>query len=199
MENLLFINACMRGREKSRTYELAEFFLQELASDFIVDTVDLNKTQLAYLNAKRCLLREQLLAEGDLQSEEFSLARQFAKADRVVIAAPFWDLNIPAALKVYLENIAATDIAFRYTDKGEVQGLCAASKLMFIATCGGIYRGTNIEHLEMATPYIRALCFLFGIKEFDSIVVEGLDIYGADVQGLLEQAKQALTVKAEVF
>ena len=199
MKRLLFINACMRGKEKSRTYELAEAFVQAIQHKFIVESIDLNQTRLDYLNAERCLLREQLSAANNLQAAEFGLARQFAAADRVVIAAPFWDLNIPAALKVYLENIAATDIAFRYTSTGEVQGLCAATKMLFIATCGGIYRGTNSECLEMATPYMRALCMMFGIKEFDSMLLEGLDIYGVDVQTMLEQAKQELLVKAEVF
>lgn len=199
MEKLLFIDACMRGHEQSRTYKLVMDFLQAVQDKFVIETVDLNKLQLDYLNEKRCLLREQLIADGDLQHAEFDLAGQFAAADKIVVAAPFWDLNIPAALKVYLENIAAVDIAFKYTDNGEVQGLCRADKLLFIATCGGVYSGTQLAHLEMATPYMRALCTMFGIKEFASVIVEGLDIYGADVQSILTQARVQILSKAEGF
>ena len=35
----------------------------------------------------------------------FDLAKQFAEADEVIIAAPFWDLSFPAALKQYFEQI----------------------------------------------------------------------------------------------
>ena len=33
----------------------------------------------------------------------FDLAGQFAGADTIVIAAPFWDLSFPAALKQYMQ------------------------------------------------------------------------------------------------
>lgn len=199
MKKLLFIDACMRGHQQSRTYKLAMDFLQAVQDKFIIETVDLNKQQLSYLNEASCVLRDQLIADGNLQHAEFGMARQFATADKILVAAPFWDLNIPAALKVYLENIAAVDIAFKYTDKGDVQGLCQADKLLFIATCGGTYSGTPLAHLEMATPYIQALCTMFGIKEFSSVIAEGLDIYGVDVESILAQARAQILSKAEEF
>ena len=54
----------------------------------------------------------------------FCYARQFAAADRIVIAAPLWDLSFPAQLKVYLENIYVTGIVTKYSEAGEPVGLC---------------------------------------------------------------------------
>ena len=48
----------------------------------------------------------------------FRYARQFAAADKIVIAAPLWDLSFPAQLKVYLENIYVTGIVTKYSDAG---------------------------------------------------------------------------------
>ena len=48
---------------------------------------------------------ERLLAERDYGDELFAFARQFAAADEIVIAAPFWDLSFPTALKAYLKKI----------------------------------------------------------------------------------------------
>ena len=43
--------------------------------------------------------RDALIAAGSLDDPMFAMARQFAAADTVVIAAPFWDLSFPAMLK----------------------------------------------------------------------------------------------------
>ena len=48
---------------------------------------------------------------------EISYAKQFAGADTIVIAAPFWDLSFPAILKTYIENIYVTGIVSRYSKK----------------------------------------------------------------------------------
>lgn len=46
--------------------------------------------------------REELAAEG--REDPLLLpAREMARADLVVVGAPYWDLGFPAALKVYLE------------------------------------------------------------------------------------------------
>lgn len=40
----------------------------------------------------------------------FDVAKQFARTDMVVVAAPFWDMGIPAKLKIYFENVSVSDI-----------------------------------------------------------------------------------------
>ena len=50
--------------------------------------------------------RERLLETGELTHPRFRYAHQFKNADRIVIAAPFWDLSFPALLKVYIENVS---------------------------------------------------------------------------------------------
>lgn len=199
MKTLLFVNACMRGQEKSRTYELSKSFLQALEGKYTIETVDLNELDLHYLNAKRVEFRDDLIAQNKLQHHEFALARQFAAADRIVIAAPFWDLSVPAALKVYIENIAVLNIVFKYGENGVLRGLCKAEKLFFITTCGGNIQDGILQKFEMATPYLRGLCTMFGIKDFDYLLTDGLDIYGADVHSILSASKFELERKAEVF
>ena len=46
--------------------------------------------------------REELLDRGELDGEIFRYSHQFAAADRIVIAAPYWDLSFPAQLKIYI-------------------------------------------------------------------------------------------------
>ena len=43
----------------------------------------------------------------------FDLARQFARAEIIVMAAPYWDLSFQAALKQYLEQVNVVGITCR--------------------------------------------------------------------------------------
>ena len=49
--------------------------------------------------------RTALIESGDYSDRMFDYAKQFASADTIVIAAPYWDLSFPALLKTYFENI----------------------------------------------------------------------------------------------
>ncbi len=57
----------------------------------------------------------------------YDLARQFRAADRVVVAAPFWDLSYPAALRTYIEYISANGLTYHYEADG-CHGDCRAEQ-----------------------------------------------------------------------
>ena len=82
----------------------------------------------------------------------FCYARQFADADTVVIAAPYWDLLFPAVLRIYLENITVCGITFRYSEKGIPESLCNAEKLCYVTTSGGFIGENNFGF-----DYVKAL------------------------------------------
>ena len=105
MENkVLFINACMR--DGSRTKELSRHLLNEIGSD--VTEVDLYKENILPISEKDLEKRN----SHDYSESKFDLAKQFANADTIVVAAPFWDLSFPSALKIYFENITVSGITF---------------------------------------------------------------------------------------
>ena len=58
----------------------------------------------------------------------FSLAKEFAIADTIVIAAPYYDLSFPAMLKQYFEQINVLGVTFTYSDSGIPEGLCKARR-----------------------------------------------------------------------
>ena len=181
---MLFINACVRG--ESRTRRLADQLLDRLGTpyeelrlcDMTFPAVD-----EAYLNA-----RDRLIGSGDLDSPVFDLARQFAGAEVIVIAAPYWDLSFPAALKQYLELINVVGVTFRYTEAGVPVGLCAARRLYYVTTAGGFYVPE-----EYGFGYVRALAQgYYGIEDVRLLKAVGLDIDGADVEGILRAAEDAI-------
>lgn len=174
---LLFINACVR--EDSRTKRLADRLLSALGEP----VTELRLTDAAFPAVDEAFLRkrDRLLAEKDYDHPVFALARQFAGADEIVIAAPFWDLSFPAVLKAYLEQINVVGITFRYTPEGIPQGLCKAKRLCYVTTVGGEFFPE-----QYGFGYVEALAKNFyGIRDVALIQATGLDIIGASVEEIL--------------
>ena len=125
---------------------------------------------------------------GDLQAPMFALARQFSEAETIVIAAPFWDLSFPAALKQYLEQINVVGITFRYSEEGIPIGLCKAGSLFYVTTAGGYYVPE-----EFGFGYVKALAQnYYGIQDVRQISAAGLDIQGADVDAIMKAAEDSV-------
>ena len=105
----LYINACLR--EESRTERLARAYLAHIS-----DVTELNvyDQPLVPLDRKRLAHRESLIAGGKWHDPMFDYAHQFADADDIIIAAPYWDLGFPAQLKTYIENIYVPGIVSAY-------------------------------------------------------------------------------------
>lgn len=178
---ILFINACVR--EKSRTKALADYYLSKQTDE--VCEIRLDKIAFPAVDEDFLNLRDAALEKGDFEAPIFGLARQFAAADEILIAAPFWDLSFPAALKQFFEQINVVGITFRYSSDGVPQGLCKAKRLNFITTSGGDYFPE-----EFGFGYIKALANNFyGIKDVRMIKATGLDIYGADVNKIIASAR----------
>ena len=166
MKNLIYINACMRAG--SRTGRIASAIIEELGRKYEVETIDL--TQNLYPIADNTTLEDR--NNGIVPEEHVVLARKIAAADRIVIAAPFWDMSFPSALKVFFENMSLFGVTFDSNDK-ECYGLCNAEKVMYITT-----RGMDIstgDPLEQATPYIKALSHLWGWGELTVISAQNMD------------------------
>ena len=198
MEEVLFVNACVRG-ERSRTLKLARRFLDAYRAkhpDAAITERDLCADRLQPQYPEILAERDALWNAGKLDQPMFAPAWQFARADKIVLAAPFWDLSFPAILKIYLERISVTDITFGYDEQGAMVGLCRASKLLLITTRGGNYAGTS---LEMGTPTLKALCAMYGIPKFQCLAAEGLDDVRNDKEAILADAMGRAEALAGVF
>ena len=201
MEQLLFINACVRG-EKSRSLNLARRFLdrwQQAHPDGVITEVDLCKDRPVPQYPEVLAERDALWEAGKLDHPMFDLAHQFANADRIVIAAPFWELSFPAILKIYLERITVTNITFGYNEQGANVGLCKAGKLLLITTRGGNFSRPETAWMEMGARQLEALCAMYGIPSFQCLAAEGLDDIRNDKEAILAEAMSRADALAEVF
>ena len=151
----LFINCC--PRDNSRTEFLARKLLAKLGE---YEEINPEEEHIQPLNRERLEYRTKLININDYSDGIFKYAKQFAAADKIVIAAPFWDLSFPAILKIYIENIFVIGIVSRYSDDGKPQGLCKATDLYYVTTAGGAYNE------KYSFEYIKDLAEnCFGIKK----------------------------------
>ena len=182
MDKILFINSCIR--EKSRTFDLAQCVLKSLNGE--VQEVSLNDEKIKPLTKLSLEKREILIRENEFSDEIFRYAKDFANSDTIVVAAPYWDLSFPSLLKIYFEQVAVCGITFRY-DKGKAVSLCKAKKLIYVTTSGGpIFANLGFE-------YIKTLAEKFyGIKDVVFFSAEGLDVLGANVEDIVNNAKKEI-------
>ena len=181
---LLFINACVRG--ESRTRRLSDKLLEKLNKSY--DEICLKDIQFPVVDENFLHERDHLAFGNEFDNPMFKLANQFADAEEIVIAAPYWDLSFPAALKQYLEQVNVVGITFKYTEEGVPVGLCKAKRLWVVSTAGGFYAPE-----EYGFGYIKALAeSYYGIKDVRHIKALGLDIVGADEEKILTDAENEI-------
>ncbi|BDF67101.1 FMN-dependent NADH-azoreductase 2 [Oscillospiraceae bacterium] len=198
MKTLLFIDGCVRGGA-SRTLALTERFLDRWRAknpDWAVERLTLDAMGLRPRTGAEIERLGTLEREKSFDGPDFALARQFAAADKILLAAPFWELSFPAAVKVYLEHVSVVGIAFRYGADGETIGMCRADKLLFVTTRGGNYDGSEFE---CGWRQIVGLCGMYGIGEPLLLRAEGLDDVRNDAGALLARAGEEADALAETF
>ena len=181
MKKLLYIDACIRD-EQSRTKRIATPVIEALKQKYEVQTLVINELDLS-------IVRKELVAKrtiGEIDTQVMQWAESVRDADRIVIAAPFWDMSFPAALKNFFELCSIMDVTFKTNDQ-TCYGNCKAEKLLYITT-----RGMNIstgDALEQATPYLKALSWLWGIGPLQVISVQNTDYLSAsEVDNRIEEA-----------
>ena len=196
MKKLLFIDACV-NRGISRTEQLAQALLKEMNQngEYEIETLNLEDEDLKLFTGKESALRESLTRAGNFEGPLFTYAKQFAAADRIVVAAPYWDFSFPARMKCYLEQICVTGLTFTFSSKGIPGGLCHADSLHYVTTSGG-----SIGALNLGYEYLEKLCKVYyGINETVCYTAEGLDIEGNSVEEIMKEAEEKAVQKYRKF
>lgn len=176
---LLFINACYR--EGSRTEKIAEYFLNQYKGD--IEEISIGDIKLHALDRKYLKLYNRAVAAHDFSDPIFDHAKKFREAEDILIAAPFWNYSIPAALHTYLELVCTQGITFDIQKDGQYCSLCKAKSLTYVTTAGGY-----IPEDDHGFGYIKSLAEVFWqIPDIRSYKAEGLDIVGVDVEAVLNQ------------
>lgn len=124
MANVLAIIA--NPRKNSYTVRLMQSFIKAYMNNNPTDTIselDLYKTKIPVIDSE--VLEAWNKTEEQLTAKEKTLldkidhfTNQFLAADKVVIAAPMWNLQFPPMLTAYIATITVPGKTFEYTEPG---------------------------------------------------------------------------------
>jgi FMN-dependent NADH-azoreductase len=203
MEKLLYISANPKGLEKSKGLQIGEAFLKsfhEENPDVEIKKMDLFQLEFAQMDADLVFARGKLAGYGytldqlsDIEREKIlkmhALADEFISYDYYVFVSPMWNLNSPAVLKAFLDNLFVSGKTFAHTANGP-KGLLTGKKAIHIQTRGGQYTGTPMQELESGDRYLKIALKFLGIDMMETVVAEGLDLYPNKITEIVEMAKE---------
>lgn len=201
MATVLYIKANPKPDSESRTFRISESFInayREANPGDQIITHDLYAEGVKPVTAEELDLRLDPKEEGSYANTIYKYAFEFKNCDKIVIAAPMWNLSTPAILKCWLDYIMAVGITFEYTETGPV-GLCQGKKAVHIVTRGGMYSEGPASAYEMGDKYLRGIFGFLGITDFTTIAAEMLDVVGIDVEGKVAAAIKQAQEKARNF
>ena len=89
-----------------------------------------------------------------------SFTNGFLAQDKIVVANPLWNLNVPSHLKSWFDTICVANKTFRYTANGS-EGMITGKKVLHIQANGGIYSGE-----DPASQYVKTMFEFLGITDF---------------------------------
>lgn len=186
MSKVLYIKANAKPEGQSRTFKISDSFIDEYKKNNPNDeviTLDLYKEKINFLSEEAISLHRPAPGEGK-NHPVLKYAYQFAEADKYIVAAPMWNLNIPAILKAYIDYVCVTGITFKYTANGPV-GLCEGKKAVHIVARGGAYSEGPAAAFEMGDRYLKTIFGFLGITDFTTIAADKLDVIGEDVESII--------------
>ncbi len=179
MKTILFINGCVRGKN-SRTLNIAKTYINKLKSheDFVLIEKNLIDENLSFMTDKSFNPEN-----GEQLDQSTALSKEFAMADEIILAAPYWEFMFPAVVSCYIEQVSRVGVTFKYTETGS-QGLCKARSFTYIYTAGDYLKAED----KVSEKYLNKLTKLYGIPSFSAILADGLDIQTNDAEKLVLEA-----------
>ena len=201
MGTVLYIKANPKNDQASRTFRISESFVQAYKESHPQDQVvmlDLYKEGIHFLTPEDITSVFGPKNEESPKHPVLKYAYQFAAADKYIIAAPMWNLGIPAVLKAYIDYITVTGITFKYTEQGAV-GLLQGKKAVHIMATGGQYTEGPFSAYEMANRYLKTIFGFLGITDITTLIAEKLDIVGVDSEGIVSTAQNEAQKAAKAF
>ena len=133
------------------------------------------------------------------------LLQQFKEHQRIVIASPLHNFNIPSALKDYLDNILIARETFRYLDTPQADGKASTGlmtedyRLLVLYASGSIYTENDFyQDLDFAPKYLKAM--FQGVMGFDQVaIVRAEGTATLPEEAIMTKATQQLAERFEAF
>lgn len=206
MSKVLVVKAHPLNGDKSQSVAVLDSFLEAYQAKNPQDEIemlDLYKTVVPEIDGELLTGWEALRSGTDfaqltetqqkLITSFNSYTEQFLAADKIIVANPLWNLNIPTHLKAWFDTINVAGKTFKYTAEGPV-GLTEGKKALHIQSSGGVYQGS-----DFSAQYVKGILTFVGVADFEAIYIEGADFAPENRDAIVNAAKDAARELAQTF
>jgi FMN-dependent NADH-azoreductase len=123
---------------------------------------------------------------------------QFLSSDKIVFAFPLWNFTVPAPLINYVSYLSQSGKTFKYTAEGAV-GLAGDKKVALLTARGGDYSSEEMQAVEMALNYMKAILRFWGIHRPEVVVIEGHAQHPERAKEIIEKGLKETAAVAATF
>lgn len=201
MSTVLYITANPKAEEESYSLSVGRAFInaykEENPKDEVIE-LELYRAQVPLLDydvfhgwkkLQQGLVFEELRGEEQSKIARINaLTEQFISADKYVFVTPMWNFSVPPVLKAYIDAICVAGKTFQYTTEGSPIGLLTDKRAVHIQARGGIYSEGPLVDMEFGDRYLLSVLAFIGIRDTESIYVEGMGQMPSESERIRERA-----------
>lgn len=212
---VLYITVNSKPEHLSTSKTVGRIFIdkyKQLHSDDTIEELDLYRDDIPRVNYKLFTSRATLVHGEEFEKlsddEKNQVTRinqlcdQFLKADKYVIAAPMWNVFFPSMLKQYLDCIIQNGKVINVdTANKKVEGLLdnKIRKMVYIQSSGGDIPLLLSRKVNHGLTYLHDIFKFLGIKKFDKILVEGVDMKSIGREQAIQNAIEDIDDMIDYF
>lgn len=173
----------MPGYPVSNTRTLLDRFLSLLPAHEEVRRRDLLAEPAPTFSAEsqRAYTKRDMMDEAIDEAEVTSLQpfdrliADVLATDVLVLAFPFHNFSVPAAIKAYFDAIMLNKGTWRYgPEPGQYTGLMTAKKALVLSAAGGVYDRPPFDTMNLMTPLVQTEFRFMGFGEIEVVLAEGM-------------------------
>lgn len=211
MKKVLYITANPKSEEYSYSLKTGRKFINQYKdknpNDEIIE-IDVYKEEIPLLDSDVFNAWGKLqngISFNELTDTEKSkvgriseLTEQFISADKYVFVTPLWNFSFPPMMKAYIDTFVVAGKTFKYGDNGPV-GLLNNKKAVHIQASGGVYSEGPASAFEHGNTYLKTVLGFIGIRDVESILVEGTNQSTPGPEAVKEKANEIVKSVIENF
>ena len=199
MKKILYLISSFRGQD-SYTIKLGNAIVDKLkATNPGAEVLELNLIEENYphLDAphfQAFMTPTAQLTDADKEAIKYSdkAISQLMDADYIVIGSPFYNFNVPSALKAWIDHIVRAGVTFSYSQIGP-EGLIKGKKVYIAMASGGLYSEGPAQPYDFNGPYLKHMLGFLGMTDLKIFRAEGLKIPGL-MENALDKAIESISL-----
>jgi FMN-dependent NADH-azoreductase len=176
MNNLLVISCSPKGA-KSPGDQLAREMIEGLRRvhpQLCVSTLDLVANPVSPISdAYAHAIISGASVDDPALAESERLITQLEHCDALVITTPIHNFTLPAALKLWVDNVVRARRTFTAGPSGKV-GLLQDRPVYVVISSGGVHRGPAASQPEFITAYLRHVLGCVGLLDVHFIHLQAM-------------------------